>query len=249
MTLLRAGGPPAVVVPLLGTSPDQVFAHAHAVAVEAPDVVEWRLDAWGEHDAAGAVPLLPRLRAALPGLPLLATFRSRAEGGPGELTDQAWVQLVIELLDAGVEAVDVEVSRGTDAVARVVAHAREVGAVVVGSSHDFAGTATDDALDATFDALAALGADVLKVAVAPENLTDVLRLLAAGERARRHGRAVLPVAMGEAGVLTRFAGEVWGAPATFALVGSGSAPGQVPVAQIRRAQEQVHAVLTAGGAS
>lgn len=236
-------GAPAVVVPLTGRDVGEILVHAREVATAGADVAEWRLDAWGAHDGEGAAAMLPDLREALGGLPVLATYRSVAEGGPGTLDDDAYAALLIALLTVAgpVEGVDVELSRPTAVAAAVATAAREAGAAVVGSSHDFSGTRDAAALDAVFDGLAAREVDVLKVAVTASDDGDVLRLLTAAHAARRHGRAVLPIAMGAAGLLTRVAGECWGSPATFGAVGTGSAPGQVAVPELRAVVDALHA--------
>ncbi len=250
MTLFETrSGAPAVVVPLTGRDVEEILAHARAVTASGADVAEWRLDAWGAHDGEGAVVLLPRLREALGPMPVLATYRSAAEGGPGGLDDDGYRALLTALLagDRPVEGVAVERSRPAALAADVGAAARRAGAVVGGSSHDFDGTPAAGALTEIFDALAARGSDVLKVAVSASDDGDVLRLLTAARAARRHSRAVLPIAMGAAGLLTRVAGECWGAPATFGAVGAGSAPGQVPVPELRAVVDALHAARGSAG--
>jgi 3-dehydroquinate dehydratase I len=78
-----AGGRvPLICAPLVGASRDALLTEAAAVRAAAPDVVEWRVDffqAIGE--VAAVVDTARALRAALPGLPLLFTRRSAAEGG------------------------------------------------------------------------------------------------------------------------------------------------------------------------
>lgn len=249
MSLLRTrSGIPAVVVPLQGRDEAGVLVHARDAVAAGADVVEWRLDAWGAHDAARATAMLPHLREALGAVPVLATYRSLAEGGPGTLDDDAYGALLSHLLELGIDGVDVELTRPEAGVADLVAAARLAGTTVVGSSHDFAGTPTDAELARRFDSLAARGCDVLKVAVTAADDGDVQRLLLAAAVARRHGVDVLPIAMGDAGVVTRIAGECWASPATFGTVGAGTAPGQVPLPQLRAALVAVHEALTAARA-
>ena len=244
MTLFSSpAAPPAVVVPVSGDDLEALLLHAREVAVAGADIAEWRLDSWGAHDGAGGLVILDRLRAALAGIPVLATFRSIAESGPGDLSDSGYIELLTALLERGVEAVDVELSRPDRVAVAVREAAGAAGAVVVGSSHNFDRTPGAAELDTIFDALAERGADVLKVAVQAHDDGDVYRLLDAARRARRHGVAVLPIAMGSPGVLTRIAGEAWGAPATFGRVGSGSAPGQVDVPSLRGALAAIHQAL------
>ncbi|WP_454300431.1 type I 3-dehydroquinate dehydratase [Salana multivorans] len=192
-------------------------------------------------ELASAPDRLPALRAECR-LPVLATYRSGLEGGPGEIDDDAYGDLLTALVTAGADAIDVELTRGEEVVLAPVWLARENGVSVVGSSHDFTGTPDD--LDVRFAEVARRGSDVLKIAVTPSSDTDVLRLLSSAVRARHeHGRSVLPVAMGPLGALTRVGGGLWRAPLTFARVGEGSAPGQLDVADAAR----VLAVLTGTG--
>lgn len=230
---------PAVAVPV--SAPDVPAAIAASVrAREAgAEVVEWRLDALGSDGSDGsdgqlgtadllaAVAQLPALRAE-GGLPVLATYRSLLEGGPGALDDDGYHDLLAALVAVGADAIDVELTRGEEVVAGPVRLAREAGVTVVGSSHDFGGTPDD--LDVRFAELARRGSDVLKVATTPDSDADVLRLLTAAVRARATlNRVVLPVAMGPLGVLSRVGGALWRAPLTFARLGEGSAPGQLDV--------------------
>jgi 3-dehydroquinate dehydratase-1 len=48
------------------------------------------------------------------------------------------------------------------------------------------------------------------------------------------------MAMGGDGVVSRLVGGVFGSACTFASVGTASAPGQVPLAELRRVLDVVH---------
>lgn len=239
---------PAIAVPVEARDDAALLALTGAAVAAGAELVEWRIDALevaGTPDGGALLPgsdlasrvarLVADLRPVLDGVPLLATYRSRGEGGPGALDDDGYRELLLALVAARVDAVDVELSRPAGLAAEVTSRAHEVGVAVVGSSHDFEGTPPD--LDARFAELARRGSDVLKVAAMPRGAGDVLRLLTAAEDARRsHRRAVVPVAMGELGVLTRVAGGLWRAPFTFAAVGRASAPGQLGIPEVRLVQ-------------
>jgi 3-dehydroquinate dehydratase-1 len=84
----------------------------------------------------------------------------------------------------------------------------------------------------------ALGADVAKIAVMPQRAEDVLALLDATLRAARE--LPIPVAgmsMGGLGAASRLCGGVFGSALTFAVAGAPSAPGQMPVGEVRAALE------------
>ncbi|GIG35313.1 type I 3-dehydroquinate dehydratase [Cellulomonas pakistanensis] len=238
------GARPVVVVPLTAATPDALVAEAGPVVAAAPDVVEWRVDhlADGAPTPADVAATGPALVAALGGLPLLVTVRTAAEGGRAAVDDAAYEALQAAAVDAGVaDLLDVEVGRDPAVVARLVERAHAAGVPVVGSSHDFAGTPPRAAIVDRLLGMAALGADVLKVAVMPRDPGDVLTLLAATwEASTRTDRPVITMAMGELGVASRLAGGAFGSAATFGTVGAASAPGQVELGALRAALDLVH---------
>lgn len=246
-------GLPAVVVPVMGASSELTLAGVAQAAAAGPDVIEWRLDslvsASGTHDAQGALDLLPRVIETAAGVRVLATFRSHAEGGPGELADEPYGVLLRSLATSGlVHGIDCELSRPEPAVRDAITLARAAGVAVIGSSHHFDRTPESSELDEIFAALAQRRSQVLKVATMPHDVADVWRLLAAARRAQVElGLAVLPIAMGSLGVITRIAGESFGSPATFGSVGKGSAPGQVEIGALRSQLAAFHTSLTGQG--
>jgi 3-dehydroquinate dehydratase-1 len=230
-------GRPVVVVPLTARTPGALLDQARAVAAAAPDVVEWRVDllADGRATPEAVVDAGRALVPALRGLPLLVTVRTAAEGGDAAVTDDAYEALLRTLLDSGIaDLLDVEVAR--EPAARLVTAAHAAGVPVVGSSHDFAGTPSHDAIVDRLLGMADLGADVLKIAVMPHDPGDVLTLLSATwTTAQRTARPLITMAMGELGVASRLVGGAFGSVATFGTVGDASAPGQVELGALRAA--------------
>jgi 3-dehydroquinate dehydratase / shikimate dehydrogenase len=72
-------------------------------------------------------------------------------------------------------------------------------------------------------------ADVIKIAVQPDDITDCLGVWELLTIARRENRQIIPIAMGEAGKWTRILGLAHGAFMTYAALDSESetAPGQI----------------------
>jgi 3-dehydroquinate dehydratase I len=104
------------------------------------------------------------------------------------------------------------------------------------SFHDFNATPTAEALLAHFAQAQSLGADVAKVAVMPRSTDDVLTLLSATERASRSlSIPVVSMSMGPLGAVTRACGWTFGSAMTFAVGEGSSAPGQMPIEDIRQA--------------
>ena len=79
-----------------------------------------------------------------------------------------------------------------------------------------------------------MGADVAKIAVMPQSREDVMTLMEATMEADHSlDIPVVTMSMGRLGVLSRLAGTLTGSAMTFASVGEASAPGQIPIEQMR----------------
>lgn len=207
------------------------------------DVVEWRMDF-----LAPSIDVLSALEtlAGFTDLPVLATFRTADEGGKA-IEASAYRDLLLAVARSGkVSAIDVEAFRDESTVREVIDGAHEAGVAVLASYHDFHATPAAEEIIARFEAMDAAGADVLKLACMPASVDDLLVLLNATHRASRtFDRPLITVAMGPIGVLSRIAGGVFGSCATFAAVGRGSAPGQVPVSDLRPALDLLDSAQSA----
>jgi 3-dehydroquinate dehydratase I len=238
-------GRPAVCVPLVGTTLAALRDGVAALPPEATDLVELRIDFFeGVGDPAAVTDALAVVRDALPAaLPLLFTFRTRAEGGQRALEPDAYSDLLEHAAASGlVDAIDVEQFTPRRQRERAIAAARAAGIPVVVSSHDFVATPDRDAIVERLVAQQDLGADIVKIAVMPGSARDVLTLLDATEEFRRRyaTRPAITMAMGPLGVVSRLAGEVFGSCLTFGAVGSASAPGQVEAGRLRAVLDVVH---------
>jgi len=238
-------GRPAICVPLTGRTVDDLVATASGLPWDVTDLVELRLDhltAVGDVDrAVGAV---AAVRGVLPGsVPLLATFRSEAEGGERHLDPDEHGALLLAVVASGAaDAIDVEQFTRPDVLDQVVEAAHAAGVAVVMSSHDFTGTPSHDEIVSRLLRQQELGADVVKLAAMPATAADVLTLLSA-TLSFRSGAGFVPavtMAMGPLGVVSRLAGETFGSCLTFGSVGASSAPGQVDAVELRRALDLVH---------
>lgn len=193
------------------------------------------------------------------GSPVLLTCRTAAEGGRAQLDDTAYGSLLRSVLDGLTDwtperrpaAIDVEVQRGC--LPQVCAQAHALSIDVVASFHDFETTPADEALEEVLARMAREGADLAKIAVWPTSADDVARLLGVCARATAGaGEAAaldVPVAamsMGALGAVSRVA-PAFGSALTFAAVpdeqgqARASAPGQLPIQDVRRCLELLRA--------
>jgi 3-dehydroquinate dehydratase-1 len=237
------GGATKICVPLVSGTAAGLMGEAAAAAASGADLAEWRLDFFRRAgDAGAALETLKALRAALGAVPLLATFRTAAEGGCPDggravRDSEAYARLISAIAESGeADAVDVELSAGAEAARRVIGAARGAGAVSVASRHYFRGTPRKGEIVAAFEAMRAAGADIPKVAAMPSCFGDVLELMSATyEYASRSGRPVIAMSMGQLGCVSRVAGGLFGSAVTFCKAARASAPGQLGVAEARAA--------------
>ena len=105
------------------------------------------------------------------------------------------------------------------------------------SNHDFEKVPAKDVIEFRLKKMAALGADVPKLACMPHNAKDVLTLLSATNEVNEAiDNPLITMAMGDIGKVTRIAGQVFGSSSSFGAVGKTSAPGQLSIADIRNAE-------------
>lgn len=240
-------GCPKVIVPIVGTTAQDILTKAASFTNIPLDVVEWRVDFYEDvFQTEKVLYTLNGLRDALGETPLLFTFRTKKEGGEKEIDMDAYVKLNIAVIQSGyADAVDVEIFSGDDVVKQIIDAAHAAGRIVVGSNHDFGKTPTKSDLVYRLRKMQDLNADLPKIAVMPQNKKDVLTLLSATEEMSRcyADRPIITMSMSATGVISRLCGEVFGSAMTFGTVGQASAPGQIPVEQLNLATEIIHSAL------
>ena len=142
------------------------------------------------------------------------------------------------------DALDVELSIGEAAFSRIARAAHEAGMPVIGSCHDFEKTPDAEEMAARLCRMAALGADVCKIAVMPRKRRDVVALTAACAQADDAlTQPIIAISMGEMGMSTRICAEAMGSCLSFGTAGVASAPGQMEAGALREALALVHRTL------
>lgn len=236
-----------VIVPVTGTTTEELVVQTETLAAHELDIVEWRVDFLDvAPDTAAVLEAASQVRAAAADRPVLFTFRTTAEGGSKPITPEQYRDLNVALVHSGlIDAVDVEHRYERATGDAIIAAAKAEGVSVVGSFHDFRATPSTDELVTCLTEMQERGCDVVKAAVMPRDTSDVLRLMQATwtMTSQHPATPVLTMSMGGLGVVTRMSAQVTGSCATFAMVGRASAPGQVPVEQLRGVLELIDANL------
>jgi 3-dehydroquinate dehydratase-1 len=235
------GATPLIGSPLVGRTRDAILAEAATVVAKKPDVIEWRVDYFGDiADTAAVLDAGRALRAAVGDAPVIFTRRSMKEGGePIAIGDEDVVRLYDAVGASGlVDFVDFEMGNDGDHIRRVRESTRRQGTRLILSYHNFGYTPGVDFLVQRFLEAERLGGDVAKVAVMPRDRGDVLALLAATSQAEAKARIpLISMSMGPLGAVTRMIGGVFGSSLSFAVGAGSSAPGQLPIADLAAVYE------------
>ncbi len=104
---------------------------------------------------------------------------------------------------------------------------------IIISQHDF--SRVPDDLEQIYERLAATPAAVIKIAVQAHDINDCIPIFNLLERARREGRDLIAIAMGNSGIATRILGPSRGSFLTYGPLDdeSATAPGQVDAPKLR----------------
>ena len=198
------------------------------------DIVELRLDCLAENERDTTASSLPGcLNSA--GAPTILTLRSAEQGGhtsaDRETRRRFWSSLhnlpVNCLIDLELDLV-LDFAAGEPHKESWIDWSR-----VICSHHDFGGVPVD--LDRIYERMAATPARILKIAVQADDATDCLPIFRLLERARREGREMIAIAMGQAGIMTRILGPSRGSFLTYGSLDdeSATAPGQLTAQELR----------------
>ncbi|MEJ5991263.1 type I 3-dehydroquinate dehydratase [Ramlibacter sp. PS3R-8] len=236
---LAGGHLPAVCAPLVARTLAELVAETRAVAAKKPDLLEWRVDFFDDiADTPQVLAAAAAVRNAAGGVPILFTRRAQREGGqPIPLDEDQVVTMYAAVIASGaVDLVDYEMDNDALSLARVRDLAHAAGLPLVLSFHDFQRTPSTEQLAARFAQAHSQRADVAKVAVMPQSMEDVLRLLGATLQASETlPIPVISMAMGGLGAVSRVSGGLFGSALTFAVGAAASAPGQMPIEDVRAA--------------
>ncbi|RKD22648.1 3-dehydroquinate dehydratase [Ammoniphilus oxalaticus] len=230
-------GQPIICIPLISQSVDQLVKECKQAVSKKPDMIEWRADFFSELANLESVIVAARMiRGEVGEIPLLFTIRSIHEGGqPVERSEEEIVNLINAICRTGyIDLVDYEIRNDQQRIEGVLATAKQAGVYVVLSYHNFEKTPESSILIDKLRQAEQLGADMAKIAVMPQSNADVLQLLQAAQTTQEElSIPLIAISMGGLGAITRVAGWMFGSAVTFAIGNEESAPGQIPIADLR----------------
>ena len=213
-----------ICVSIIAKSTDEYLekiAKANAIA----DMVELRLDLMESLRLKDMVRRISK--------PVIATYRSKKEGGKGSADYSTRTRYLWNAIEAGADFVDVEYSMPLEVRHSFFQTPRPFG--VISSTHLLNGTPDTERLIATLRKLAATGADVVKIVTQARAPEDNLRILNLIPMAQKMGIKIITFCMGPVGRISRVASPLMGGYLTFSSLEEGdeSGEGQIPVTQMR----------------
>lgn len=240
-------GIPAICIPNVGKTEDEILSLAKQYKTMPMDLMEWRADWFEEVENTDQVlKVLADIRNILEDTPLLFTFRTKKEGGVHEMDTASYVNLNKIVAQSHLaDLIDVEFFTGDEIVADLIRTIHENDTKVVASNHDFHKTPAKDDIIYRLRRMQDAGADIPKIAVMPQSKQDVITLLAATEEMSSiyADRPIITMSMSGTGSISRLACEAFGSCLTFGSGSMASAPGQISAGALYDVLQIVHNAL------
>ena len=220
---------PMICVPIVARGREEICGQAEAFAARGARMLEWRLDFFEDiHEDAAILEVLERLGEICKHTILLVTIRSKRQGGAIQLEEKELIHLLELLAKSGkADLLDLEFFE-LSAPAMVIEKVQAEGVLVITSHHDFDETPPAEVMMTLLEQMEEGGADLVKIAVMPREVKDVLALLSVtSDFHEAYDQVpVISMSMGKLGLVSRLSGQTFGSCVTFAVMGESSAPGQ-----------------------
>lgn len=226
------------IVPITAKTKEQALAQAQVIANTADaDLAEFRIDLLSfASDTKQVIALGHELKKILGNKPLIATIRTKNEGGQLEISDADYGKTYQAYLkNPFMDWLDVEMFRDQKIVSEIVQKAHQKKVLIVMSNHDFQKTPSQDEIEKRLLKQDQMGADILKIAVMPKSKHDVFTLMNATLKvSQQTTKPLLTMSMGQLGTISRVATANMGGSYSFGMIGQASAPGQIDVTKLKQ---------------
>lgn len=231
------------IVPITAKTKEQALAQAQVIANTADaDLAEFRIDLLSfANDTKQVIALGHELKKILGNKPMIATIRTKNEGGQLEISDADYGKTYQAYLkNPFMDWLDVEMFRDQKVVSEIVQKAHQKKVLVVMSNHDFQKTQSQDEIEKRLLKQDQMGADILKIAVMPKSKQDVFTLMNATLKvSQQTTKPLLTMSMGQLGTISRVATANMGGSYSFGMIGQASAPGQIDVTKLKQILQTV----------
>jgi 3-dehydroquinate dehydratase-1 len=232
---------PYICTPLTGKTTDEIMTELTNIIPKKPDLIEWRVDFYnGVHEMDRVLTTAQKISSNSNGIPILFTMRSHKEGGEKTpLSEDERVELLSEICKSDfIDMIDYEMSNQPKHIRYLREVSKEYQKKLILSYHNFKCTPEKSEILKQLLVADFYGADVAKAAVMPTEHKDVLTLLEVTREANEIVNIpIITMSMGALGSVTRMSGWIYGSAVTFAVGKNSSAPGQIPIEDLRKVIE------------
>jgi 3-dehydroquinate dehydratase I len=229
---------PYICTPLTGRNVNELIAELNNIVPKKPDLIEWRADFFELIDQVDQVILAAqKISKNCSDIPILFTIRSHKEGGQAiPLTEEGIVELLSSICQTDlVTMIDFEASNKPEHIKQLREVSSNYQKKLILSYHNFECTPDKSELLDRLRAAESFGADIAKAAVMPKDEKDVLALLEVTKDAQDElNIPIITMSMGGTGAISRMLGWMYGSSVTFAVGEKSSAPGQIPIENLRK---------------
>lgn len=236
-------GVPKICIPVVSDNHQDIITDLIRLKSLDIDLIELRIDYFNELlDHQKLNELFNAIASITFEQGIILTYRSEAEGGKGTLSNKEYAELYELALESGAfDIYDVELSSGTNTIINLSNLIHQYDKKMLMSSHDFTRTPSIDTMLGKIKQMDSLEADIIKIAVMPEDYKDVLSLLETTLKANElYDRPIVTISMSNLGIVTRLMGEQFGSAITFGKDNNSSAPGQIGINDLNAVLKVVH---------
>lgn len=216
---------PKICAVIFGESLEEI-ALTIREAEKLADLIEIRFDLSAE--------INPEKVRKLTSLPLIATNRSKTEGGRFEGPAEKQAEPLLEAAKSGFDYVDLEVSFRN--LPETVSKLKNFGVKPIVSFHDFCETPSIEELEGIIRRQKKHLAEICKVVTMARRIEDNLTILSLLSSAVKRGEKIVAFCMGRLGLPSRILSPIFGGQFTYASVkrGKEAAPGQLTLEELKQ---------------
>lgn len=194
------------------------------------DVIEWRADFLDKNEI---LTVAPAVFEKFAGREILFTLRTRGEGGQIDLTSEEYLAIIQDIQSIyHPDYIDFEFYSHREVFEQMLEFSN-----LVLSYHNF--QETPENMMEILSELTSLSPKLVKVSVMAQNEQEVLDLMnyTRGFKTLNPEQDYVTISMGKVGKISRLTADLTGSSWSYASVGEESAPGQIPLENMRRIRE------------
>lgn len=194
------------------------------------DVIEWRADFLDKNEI---LTVAPAVFEKFAGREILFTLRTRGEGGQIDLTSEEYLAIIQDIQSIyHPDYIDFEFYSHREVFEQMLEFTN-----LVLSYHNF--QETPENMMEILSELTSLSPKLVKVSVMAHNEQEVLDLMnyTRGFKTLNPEQDYVTISMGKVGKISRLTADLTGSSWSYASVGEESAPGQIPLENMRRIRE------------